>query len=566
MSDKVAHIAAQVADRVKAEEEHLTDHELEESGAVGPDDPRFVHAAIKNNERGDGLMFCSLHRGTYLYNKIQGRWYSWAGHYWEPDIMGVVVEGVEAVALKYQQVTTAISEQIAEAEVELKKAQEEVDRADRDDDAAAKHTAELRVAQLLDQIKRLKGDRGRLYKRADQLRAKARAEKCLWWAHCVPGRLAVRGDEFDKKPLLLPCPNGVIDLETARLHDGNPDDLLVRAIPIPYDPHAEAPDWIRFLMEIYEGDEDKVNFIRRYLGYCLTGLTIEQIILFFIGDGANGKGTLVELIHYLLGPLAWSINPELILEQKNPRPTAGPSADIVSLYGRRLVIASETEKNRRIGAANLKRFTGGDTLIGRSPHDKEETNFDPTHKMIGVTNDLPLGLLADFSLRRRIRLITHRLRYVANVEVEQRLDPQNAQFFRKRNPDLPQLLRQQAPGILADLVRACLEYQRYGLQPPQSILDDAEEHRNSEDHLGRFLKEACTRVDDDPDYRIKFKEFYQAFATWYKDEISDKDRYMPSKIAVTKELEKKGYRKTQQSGQTWIYGVKTPEEDIFNTR
>jgi putative DNA primase/helicase len=562
MTDNVVDLAAKVAERVQAEEAHLAplaDQPKEKSG--GPDDPRFVHGCIQNNERGDGLMFCALHRGRYLYNKIQARWYDWAGHYWQPDIMGAAVEGVEEVALKFANATDPITEQLAELEGDLKKAEQRADEALRNDDPATKRTADMDVAILDEQVRKFKADRAKLYKRADQLRAKVRAEKCLWWAHNVPGRLAVKGDEFDKKPLLLACPNGVIDLETGKLMPGNPDDLLVRSIKIPYDPNAEAPDWNKFLLDIYEGDQEKVDFIRRYLGYCLTGLTTEQIILFFIGDGANGKGTLVETMHYILDQLAWSISPELILEQKNPRPTAGASADIVSLYGRRLVIASETEKNRRIGAANLKRFTGGDTLNGRSPFDKEETNFDATHKMIGITNDLPLGLLSDFSLQRRIRIITHRLRYVADVAAEQLKDPQNADCYRQKNGELPKLLRQQAPGILADLVRACIEYQENGLTPPDSIIADAEAHRASEDHLGRFLAEACTRVDDDPDHRILFKDFYKSFAAWYTDEISDKDRFRPSKIAVTKDLEKKGYHKTQKSGQTWIHGIKLPPDE-----
>ncbi len=560
MADDIKEIGDQVDARVAEESAHLAG-KPEKKEYVAHEDPRFVHDAIRNQERGDGLMFCSMHQGQYLYNKIQGRWFNWAGHYWEPDIMGRVVEGVESVALQYENISAPLTDQIREAEGDLKKAEEDADRADRNDDAGAKHTAELKKADLEQKIKQLKDERANLFKRSGNLRKKVSAEKCLWWAHSVPGRLAVRGDEFDKKPMLLACKNGVVDLETGRLHKGRPDDLLVRAIPIEYDPNAKAPDFDRFLPEIYEENEEKAKFILRYLGYSLTGMTTEQIILFFVGDGANGKGTLVELIHYLLGPLAWSINPELILEQKNPRPTAGPSADIISLYGRRLVIASETDKNRRIGAANLKRFTGGDTLIGRSPHDREETNFDPTHKMICITNDLPLGLLADFSLQRRIRLITHRLRYVDDVAAEQRKDPQNADFFRPKDGDLPRKLREQAPGILAALVRACLEYQQYGLTPPQSILDDAEEHRKSEDHVGSFL-ENCIRIDDDPEYRIQFKDFYKAFETYYKDEVSDNTRYIPGKTAVGKELVRKGYHKVKQGGNTWLYGVKLPVTEV----
>lgn len=563
MPEKVVDIRAQVEERVQAELDHIPLPEEEQSGVGGPDDPRFVRQCLGNNERGDGILYASMHRGYFLFNKIQNRWYRWAGHYWEPDIMNTSVEGVEAVALKYQIATDPISEDIGELTKSINEAKAEIDRCEQNEDKGGELTAKAMVDSLTDRKKKLEAERSKLYKRSDQLRGKARAEKVMWWAHCVPGKLAVRGDEFDRKPMLLPCKNGVIDLETGDLLPGNPADLLMRALPIEYDPKANAPDWLPFLMEIHQGDEDKVNFIRRLLGYCLTGLTVEQFLACFIGEGGNGKGTLFELMHHLMGSLAWSINPELILEQKNPRPTAGPSADIVSLYGRRLVIASETDKNRRIGAANVKRFTGEDTLTGRSPHDKDETNFKPTHKMILYTNHAPKGLTEDFALMRRLLFLEYQLRYVDDVEVWQKREPQNAHLFRQKDPGLPSRLREQSPGVLADLVRGCLEWQKAGgLKPPDNIVAAAEAHRQSEDHLARFVKEACRKIDD-PEHREKIGDFHKAYMTWYGNEISAKDRYQPSKIAVGKELVRMGFKKESQSGQTWVYGIGLPAQSGF---
>mgnify|MGYP002397706129 CR=1 FL=1 len=556
MNDNVVDIREAVESRVKEEHDHLPMPEDEGSSFGGPEDPRFVRDCLNQNERGDGILYASLHRGQFLFNKIQNRWYPWAGHYWQPDIMNASVEGVEKVAQRYQIATDPIGEDIAELTVLINEAKAEADRCDRNEDKSGEHTAKAKVDDLSDRRKKLENERNKLYKRADQLRGKTRADKVMWWAHCVPGQLAVKGDEFDKKPLLLPCANGVVDLETGSLFNGKPADLLVRACPLEYDQNAKAPDWIPFLNEIHQGDEDRTNFVRRLLGYCLTGLTVEQFLACFIGEGGNGKGTLFELMHHILGPLAWSINPELILEQKNPRPTAGPSADIVSLYGRRLVVASETDKNRKIGAANVKRFTGEDTLIGRSPHDKDETNFKPTHKLILYTNHAPTGLAADFALMRRLLYIEYNLRYVDEIDTWKKREPQNEHLFRQKDGGLPDRLRQQAPGILADLVRGALEWQTAGgLKPPDSIIAAAEAHRQSEDHLARFVTEACDRVDG---HQIKLGDFHTAYLKWYGDEVSSKDRYHPSKIAVGKELVRMGYHKETRSGQTWINGLQPP--------
>jgi len=559
ITSNIVDIREQVEALKKVEADQLPDPEPVKTRRGGIDDPKFVRECLNNNERGDGVLYASMHRGMFLFNKIQDRWYRWQGHYWEPDVMNTSVEGVEMVALRYQIITDPISADIAKLTEKLKTAKAELDRCKNNEDSKGINAAKADEDSFTGRIRQLNAERSKLYKRSDQLRGKGRAEKCMWWAHCVPGRLAVKGDEFDRKPMLLPCANGVIDLESGRLCNGNPDHLLVRAAAVDYNPNAAAPDWIPFLNEIHQGDEDRTNFVRRLLGYCLTGLTVEQFLACFIGEGGNGKGTLFELMQYILGPLSWSINPELILEQKNPRATAGPSADIISLYGRRLVIASETEKNRRIGAANVKRFTGEDTLIGRSPHDKDETNFRPTHKLILYTNHAPKGLTDDFALMRRLLFLEYQLRYVDDVATWQRREPQNANLFRKKDGDLPNRLRQQAPGILADLVLGSLEWQKSGgLHPPKTIVAAAEMHRQSEDHLSRFVKGACMSVDD-PDCRVKIGEFHKAYLKWYSDEISSKDRFHPTKIAVGKDLARMGYHKKQQGGQTWVYGIVLPD-------
>jgi len=557
VGDDISDIRAQVETRQQEEIEHMPPAEDKKSGYGGPDDPRFVRDCLNNNERGDGVLYASLQRDRFIFNKIQGRWYSFVSHSWTDDILDTNVQKVEDVAMRYQIAIDPISVDISKLTEKRNKAKAAAERCKENDDLEGKLTAEAEEDHYNARIKKLHAERKKLHDRANLLRGKARTEKCIWWSHHIPNGLSIIGDEMDKRPMLLPCTNGVIDLETGKLHAGSPNDLLVNTIPIAYDPAAKAPDWMPFLTEIHQGDEEKAQFVRRFYGYCLTGLISEQIIACFIGDGANGKGTMFDVMQHVLGPLAWSISPELILEQKNPRSSAGASADIMSLYGRRLIIASETAKNRRIAADAVKRYTGGDILIGRGPFDKKETNFEQTGKLALISNQPPIGLTEDFALRRRLRFIDYKLRYVHDVARHQVQDPQNADHYRQRNDALPGLLKDQAPGILADLVRACLQWQRDGLNPPESINIAAEKHHLEEDHLARFCREACTKKDDD--YRIKLGDFHHAYIKWYIDEINSKDRFAPSKIAVGKDLVKLGYQKVSISGQTWIYGLCPPE-------
>ncbi|APG45463.1 hypothetical protein [Syntrophotalea acetylenica] len=235
----------------------------------------------------------------------------------------------------------------------------------------------------------------------------------------------------------------------------------------------------------------------------------------------------------------------MILEQKTLKAPPGPP-DIISLYGRRLVVASETEQHRRISGAKVKRLTGSDTLTGRAPHDKYEVNFTPTHTLALVTNHAPKGLAADFALFRRLLYLEYPLRYVADPALEARSDPQNAAIYRQRDPDLPRRLLANQPGILAWLVRGCLEWQRDGLKPPDKLRAAAEAIRRNEDHLARFIEESCRRIDNDS--RLLFKLFYGKFEEWFAENVDEEKRYKPTKKSIADQLRRKGYQVENTGG------------------
>lgn len=564
MSDHPANVVgiddlrAQVEARRAAEAAHLaegTEPEKKDGGG-GPDDPRFLAACLANNERGDGVLYAALHKGLFTYNKANGAWLKWADHHWVLDKLNEATAAVDRVALKYEAEAGKISQEIKELEVEKEKAENEARACERKEDYPGRDAAKGTAARLGQLAERAAERRKTLHKRVDRLRSVRGASNCLTWAHCIDDPLAIIGDEIDKKPLLLPCANGVIDLETGELRPGDPADLLVRAIPVEYHGiDVVNPDWEKFIDEIHQGDQPLVEFVQRLLGYCLTGLTTEHFIACFLGEGANGKGTLFETIREVLGELAWSIEPEMILDQKNSgKSSAGPSPDIISLYGRRLAIASETDQNRKISAAKVKRLTGGDTLTGRSPHDKYEINFAPSHKLILYTNHPPKGLAGDFGLFRRLVYLWYPLRFVDDVPAQQARDPQNAALYRPKDAALKGRLLANPSGILSWLVRGCLQWQRLGgLKPPPSILAAAEAVRRDEDHLERFLEAQCTRID--PARWTMFKKLYEEFTKWFQEHVDEEKRYIPSKKAIGDQLRRKGYVFDIVGGQTRVFGL-----------
>ena len=513
----------------RRQEDQSSDQPAEAKDSSGSD-RKFIRSCFYENERGDGRLFAKLHRDKYLRVKAWDEktgWLMWNGIHWERDVKESVFCGVETVALQFN--------------------------------SEALHTRELRDKAIeearSEDVKKLDKELGEYRRRVEGLRGLRRAKACLEWAHKIGDEsLAIVGDEIDQRPWLLPCANGVIDLKTGEVQPGLPDDLLVKAIPVQWQGvDAPRPTWDAFIREIHQDDPELCAFVQRLLGYSLTGLTVEHFIAVFIGEGRNGKGTMLETVKAVLGELAWSIQSDLLMENKSPRSTAGPSPDIISFKGVRLAIASETDKHAKISPARIKLFTGGDTLCGRAPHDRFEINFRPTHTLVLATNHTPSGLTKDFALLKRLLYINYPLKFVDGPDPT---DPTQ----RQRDPDLVERLRGEYPGILAWLVQGCLLWQRDGLAPPSRIHADIEELRLSEDHLQQFLNDCCDQSN--PDATIGFTEFYGCFRKWYWEMKDDRPSFTPTKNSIGRELTKKGIKRNN-TGDRKVYGITISDPELL---
>lgn len=597
VADPVIDIRAKVEERKRQEAELYRDQEPTGGSGQPPIDGKFIRQCLANNERGDGVLFATLHRGKFVCNlkerdatKDRGIWYSFNGVHWELDKRHLANNGVEEVAQLYYQESERLvplieesHEKLLEANRQVSEANKMLKKAEKDKAAALKaenqaltdeadqlkaradeigFAAEEAAKQAKTEFSALKAEKKELDSRIDRLRSVNGIEKTLIMAHRIGPRdsLAVIGNEWDQKPWLLPCKNGVIDLQTGKLHNGRPEDYLLRAVPFEYryDPdflrtgnNSPSPIWDAFFREIHQDDEEIIQFVQRIIGYGITGHTSEHVFPVFVGAGRNGKGTMFEIIKYILNELAWAIQPEMLLEQKNSRSSAGPSADLVSLYGRRFVIASETDEGRKISAAIVKRLTGGDSLTVRAPFDKYEWGFTPTHSIYLYTNDLPWGLTKDFAMRQRLAMIDYPLRYVDDPGYEAQQDPGNAHLFRKKDKSLPGRLQAEAPGILMTLVRWCLLWQRDGSNPPSKVRHAVEDRSREEDTLGQFFDECLLRTEDDSDWET-FKALYQHYERWWTEYLAGGKARPHSKKSFAQYLKSRGLECDHNNGRRYL--------------
>lgn len=305
--------------------------------------------------------------------------------------------------------------------------------------------------------------------------------------------IAITIDKLDSDPWLLTCPNGTIDLRTGELRAHSPDDLITMWSPVPYDAQAPCELWLKTLDEIFAGDEDLIAFLQRFVGYALTGVVREHVLVFFHGSGRNGKDTFLTAIQGVLGDHATTAEVSTFLRSYN-EDNKRPRNDIARLRRARLVSASESGKGKRLDEATIKEITGGGRVTARFLH-KEHFTFTPTFKLVLISNHKPKVDGEDFALWARLHLV-----------------PFEVNFKGREDTELGEKLAAEAPGILAWAVRGCLDWQRHGLGSAKVIEEATRGYQYEEDSLGAFLdSEGVERDATAETHCDTFRKAYETF-------------------------------------------------------
>lgn len=490
-------------------------------------DPRLVKQCLDANERGDGVLFAALNRGRYLCNVSvkdaakETPWYRWGGHVWERDDYRDVFNAAEKVALCYQQQADILGDEIKEKAI------------------GKGHPEAWKIAL-----------KTKHQTRADRLRSQNGAIKAMHWAPIVDQTMAAREGDFNQRPWLLPCKNGVIDLRTGALVQGRPCDLLTKAIDVEYDPHADYADFQAFIEEVADSKE-VAAFIKRSFGYAATGFAHEQYIWCFVGTGRNGKGVLFDILGDILGPYYHEISRAMLVEQRNePGPNAA-SEHKYSLIGKRLILGSETNKGQKIDAAAIKGLTGEDRINCR-PNFKSEIIFKATHSLFLQTNHLPSGLTKDFALKQRTLKIEFPWMYVDDPAAEAAAAPNQAHRFRLKDKNLKERLRQIKPGILRWLVEGCLEWQQIGIAPPKCILDAVDDLSREEDYVGQFIDD-CLEVAAMDNLKTYSADIYEVFRWWWAHNMDSQERRTPGIKSLNTQLRERGIKVEKIGGKVWVF-------------
>ena len=327
----------------------------------------------------------------------------------------------------------------------------------------------------------------------------------------------------------------LINLNTGIARAATTGDFITKSLSVESLGDAtRAVRWRQFLYEVFDGDQEIVDWIQRFCGYLLTGSTQEHLFLFLFGHGANGKSVFIELLKYILGDYARAIASETLSESK--RNAGGATPDLADLVGARLVLCAETEDNTALAESLVKGMVSGDSMAARKLY-CDPFQFRPNLKLIMAGNHKPIVRGNDHGIWRRVRLVPFDQTFTAN----------------KRDPKLLAKLKAEASHTLAWMVQGCVEWRKRGLaDTPRRIREATDAYQVDQDLTGAWLSE-CT--ENSTHGESLNTDLYANYKTWCLD-----NGHKPASSAVLgRRLGERGYRMRPSNGKRFWGGLRVTD-------
>jgi P4 family phage/plasmid primase-like protien len=311
--------------------------------------------------------------------------------------------------------------------------------------------------------------------------------------------LAVAGIEFDRDNYLLNTPGGTFDLRTNTLRQHDPDDRLTMCTAVTPS-HEGGATFDKFMGEITMGNRELAEFLQVSLGACLSGAIESHWLLFWIGQGRNGKNTLGDLVQDAMGDYARKVPTSTLMAKSHE----GHPTEIANLQGIRLALSSEINDGEYWHEARINEVTGDSTLSARFMRGDLFT-FQRTHKHLIYGNHRP-------QLRTVGNAITSRIKIV----------PFKASFLGREDADLPRRLRESLGYVLAWLIEGHSKWLAAGkrLPPCQAVEAESADYFAAQSTVDMWLAERVQILTTDARNVLalhKGGELYRDYSEWKKE-------------------------------------------------
>jgi putative DNA primase/helicase len=350
--------------------------------------------------------------------------------------------------------------------------------------------------------------------------------------------MATTDKELDADPYKLGVDNGVVDLRSGKLYLNQPDFKVTRYCNADFVEDAPCPRWIAFLNQIFQEDEETIESVQLLLGYTLTGLVTEEVLVICYGHGSNGKSVFSNVIHDILGGYATTSPPSLLTARKAD--DTSPRNDLAALAGARYVSINELQAGDRLDEQVVKMLAGREPISARFLH-REYFEYMPNFTAWLRTNHKPIITGGDDGIWRRLVVLPFRRKFDDD----------------KKDPFLEGKLLEERDGILQWMLEGTRKYLKHGLKLSPRIRQENATYRKDSDLIGEFLDDV---LEVDPTAKINQQTAYESWQQWCKDN----GFRISSKKSFSQRLAERGHPEGKSGIARFYVGLKTQSKKNCN--
>jgi putative DNA primase/helicase len=290
---------------------------------------------------------------------------------------------------------------------------------------------------------------------------------------------------------LISFPNGLLDLRTRMLGPPDPAFFTLAALGFDYLPEAPQPsEWIKFLSEIFGGEQAQIEALQEAFGYLITGDTSQEKAFLLLGPPRSGKGTILGMLRRLL-PTASVAGPSLL--------SLATNFGLAPLIGKQLAIIDDlrvgSPKDQDVLIENVLKITGRGWFTLDRKYKGAWSGPLPI-KLVLVSNVMPqLGDDSAAIASRFLILITR------------------VSFLGREDPRLLEdKLRPERDGILHWALDGLLRLRKRGhFVEPEASLEARLRLANLGSPTLAFVAEQC---EYGADYHVSKSDIYDAWYAW----------------------------------------------------
>lgn len=294
--------------------------------------------------------------------------------------------------------------------------------------------------------------------------------------------------------------NKKINLKTLKIEKRTKSDYCTFSCKIKYvdkTPHAD-----KFFEQIMP-DKKEREYLRKVLGYCLTGEVGEQCFFIFYGSGSNGKSVISNLLQSILSEFYSACHSSIFTLSKNQDHEKNPY--LINMIGKRVCVFSEGETADKIemNESMIKQISGDDTITSRGLY-QDPITFKLKSKLMMLTNFVP-PINAEKSMIRRLRYIFF------DSCFSEKPDLSKKNQFKKDEAFVNNLKTKYLNEVFSWIAKGAQKYyEKMELEMPESFQTRTNELLERGDSIQSFIVNKLTITKNDKDHIRRgdmFKEY-----------------------------------------------------------